>query len=144
MMSEPMRLSQRLERPHVAQLHELYQHEWWTQGRTREDVERMLDGTTYVFGFCTDSDNRLVGFARVLTDGVFKGMIFDVIVASPYRQTGLGARLMNAILEHPVLRTVRHLELYCLPEMMAFYEKWQFSTEVSGVKYMRRIVTSAR
>jgi GNAT superfamily N-acetyltransferase len=144
MMPEPIHLIQRLERAHVAQLHELYQHEWWTQGRTREDVERMLDGTTYVFGFCTASDNRLVGFARVLTDGVFKGIIFDVIVASPYRRTGLGTRLMNAILEHPVLRTVRHLELYCLPGMVPFYEKWQFSTEVSGVKYMRRIATRRR
>ncbi|HVZ23298.1 MAG TPA: GNAT family N-acetyltransferase [Vicinamibacterales bacterium] len=144
MRPESLRLITRLEEAHVAQLLELYQHEWWTRGRTLEDVERMLDGTTYVFALCTAAENRLVGFARVLTDGVFKGIIFDVIVAAPYRHMGLGARLMNAIVEHPVLCTVRHLELYCLPDMVSFYENWQFSTEVSGVTYMRRIVTSAR
>jgi len=143
MIADPLRLITRLDDTHVAQLHQLYQHEWWTRDRTHEDVERILAGTTYVFGFCT-ADNRLVGFARVLTDGVFKAIVFDVIVASEYRRTGVGARLMNAIIEHPVLGTVRHLELYCLPEMVRFYEKWGFSTQVSGVTYMRRIMTSPR
>ena len=128
----------------MSQLHELYQHEWWTKDRTRDEVERILDGTTYVFGVCASADNRLVRFARVLTDSVFKALIFDVIVAEPHRHTEVGARLMNAILEHPLLRAVRHLELYCLPEMMAFYEKWRFSTQVSGVTYMRRVAALTR
>ena len=123
---------------HVDQLHELYQREWWTRGRTRPDVEQMLEYSDYVFGFCAEPGDRLVAFARVLTDRVFKALIFDVIVASPHRGDGLGRRLMDTIVEHPDLRSVRHIELYCVPEMVPFYEKWRFSTDVAGVTYMRR------
>jgi GNAT superfamily N-acetyltransferase len=83
--------------------------------------------------------DRLVTFARVLTDRIFKAIIFDVIVASAHRGDGLGRRLMDKIVEHPDLTSVRHLERYCLPEMVPFYEKWRFSTDVAGASYMRRI-----
>jgi predicted GNAT family N-acyltransferase len=127
-----------LDEAHVGQLHELYQHEWRSRGRTRSDVALMLEHSDHVFGFCAEPDDRLVAFARVLTDRVFKALIFDVIVASAHRGGGLGRRLMDEIVKHPALAPVRHLELYCLPEMVPFYEKWRFSTDVAGVRYMRR------
>ena len=45
---------------------------------------------------------------------------------------------MDAIVNHPTLSAVKHLELYCLPNMVPFYERWGFSTDVSGVSLMRR------
>jgi predicted GNAT family N-acyltransferase len=100
----------------------------------------MLEHSDFVFALCTEPEDRLVGFARVLTDRVFKVLIFDVIVATDRRDEGLGRQLMDRILQHPDLRDVRHMELYCLPEMVPFYEKWGFSTDVSGVCLMRRRV----
>jgi hypothetical protein len=133
-----VRLVTRLEPHHVPQLLELFQQEWWTRGRTHGEVQLMLEATTHLFAYCTVPDDRLVAFARVLTDGIFKAIVFDVIVAVSHRGEGLGAGLMNAIIDHPAIHAVRHLELYCLPDMVPFYEKWRFSTDVSGVLYMRR------
>jgi GNAT superfamily N-acetyltransferase len=127
-----------LEEGQVRELHLLYQGEWWTRGRSPEDVRRMLGGSDYVFGLCANPGGQLAAFARVLTDGVFKALLFDVIVAPGFRDQGLGRRLMDCIIGHPTLGHVRHLELYCLPEMVPFYEKWGFSTDVSGVTFMRR------
>lgn len=123
---------------HARELHALYQREWWTAGRSLENVERMLEQSDLVFGVCSHPDDRLVAFARVVTDTVFKALVLDLIVAHDHRQTGLGRRLMDRICTHPTLATVKHMELYCLPEMVGFYEKWGFSTDVSGVTFMRR------
>ena len=79
------------------------------------------------------------GFARVLTDFIFKAIIFDVIVSKPYRNKGLGNQLMDQILKHPNLQSVKHFELYCLPEMVQYYEKYNFSGDVGGIKLMRLV-----
>ena len=39
---------------------------------------------------------------------------------------------------HPELAAVIHLELFFLPELLPFYEKLGFSTEMGGVRLMRR------
>ena len=123
---------------HIHDLHGLYRGEWWTRGRGLGDVRRMLEHSDFVFGFSDVPGDRLVAFARVLTDRVFKALVFDVIVANEHRGDGLGRRLMERIIRHPDLENVRHMELYCLPDMVGFYEKWGFSTDVSGVSLMRR------
>jgi len=117
-------------------LMELYRHEWWTNQRRDEDVARMLQHTDLVVGVCSD-DGRLVGFTRVLTDRVFKAVIFDVIVARDHRGDGLGKRLIDYVLDHPMVAAVRHVELYCKPEMIPFYEKWGFTAPGDDVNFLR-------
>jgi predicted GNAT family N-acyltransferase len=75
------------------------------------------------------TSSTLVGYARVITDYVFKALIFDVTVDEAYWGNGLGRRLLDALVDHPELRRVKHLELYCLPEMVPFYKKWGFSND---------------
>jgi len=79
-----------------------------------------------------------VAFARVLTDRAFKALILDVIVAEDLRGEGLGRALVERIICHPDLEQVRHLKLYCLPDLVPFYERWGFSTDVSGAVLLRR------
>jgi hypothetical protein len=119
------------------QLYELYQGEWWTQGRKLEDVAQMLQFSDFVFGY-TQEDGNWVAFARVLTDRVFKALVLDVIVARSCRKNGLGRRLLNDISTHPILGKVKHIELYCLPELVPFYEQWGFSCNTGGIVLMRR------
>ena len=133
------RFIDRLDERHVQDLYALYQHEWWTRGRTLDEAKRVVDGSTHIFAVCRRADDRLVAFARVLTDGVFKALIFDVIVAAPCRSHGLGRALMTRIIEHSVIGQVRHLELYCRPELKSYYEQWGFSAELREVNYMRRV-----
>lgn len=121
---------------HVDQLVDMYQGEWWTRGRLRSDVATMLQGSDVVFAY-EDDQGKLCAFARAITDGVFKAMIFDVIVRKDLRGSGLGARIMQDFRAHPVLSGVRHVELYCLPELQAFYGQFGFSSEVSGTSMMR-------
>jgi predicted GNAT family N-acyltransferase len=132
------RYIQSLTEKQVKELCELYQREWWTKGRQLVDVQRMVKHSDVIVGFCEPDTERLIAFARVLTDFVYKALILDVIVHEEYRGTGLGRTLMNTILQHPSLKDVKHVELYCRPEMRSFYQKWGFTDELGELYFMRR------
>jgi GNAT superfamily N-acetyltransferase len=99
----------------------------------------MVERAQVLVGFAEGSPGgRLVAFVRVITDFVYKGLVLDVIVDPAYRGTGLGTRLMDEVVEHPELRDVAHLELYCRPELEPFYERWGFTSDLGVLRFMRR------
>jgi hypothetical protein len=120
----------------IEQLNDLYQREWWTKGRTLEETTRCIRGSQVCIGLVDDS-GALQAFARVLTDFTFKALIFDVIVAHKHRGEGASLTLLTAIRNHHELCSVKHFELYCLPELESLYNKFGFSSEVGGIQLMR-------
>jgi GNAT superfamily N-acetyltransferase len=129
-----MQLTHWLSDRQVDDLVELYQDAWWSVGRVRADVEAMLRGC---LPFALVDDGRLRAFARAITDGVYKALVCDVIVAGDRRGTGLGGRLVEEVLRHPRIARCAHVELYCLPELVPFYERWGFTRELGEVTFMR-------
>jgi GNAT superfamily N-acetyltransferase len=121
----------------VRDLVQMYQNEWWTRGRQEVDVRQMLKHTDLVVAISAVDGGQLVAFARVLTDFVYKAIVFDVIVAPTCRSQGIGRLLLGQIVNHPALLSVKHLELYCLPAVVPFYERWGFSTDLGELRLMR-------
>jgi predicted GNAT family N-acyltransferase len=62
---------------------------------------------------------ELVGYARALTDGVYRALIDDVVVDAPLRGTGVGAALVRHLLER--LEAVEEVFLGCSEEVVPFY-----------------------
>ena len=81
--------------------------------------------------------STLLDYVTIISDFIYKAIIFDVIVSTASRGNGLGQKLMSLVKSHEMLQKVKHFELYCLPEMEAFYSSFGFSTEVGGIKLMR-------
>lgn len=129
-------LRDRIEEAYMADLMALYRQTYWGQERSEEEVRKMLAHTDLVFALV--DGGHLVGFARVLTDTVYKAFVFDVIVDEGRRGQGLVRRLLGAITAHPQLSGVKHFELYCRPDVVELYRKWGFGTELSGQVFMRR------
>ncbi len=121
---------ERLSDQQIVQLHTLCQNEWWTSARTLPDAKRMLGNTNIMLGLCEDHSEKLIAFARVLTEKVYKAFILDVIVDPDYRTKGLGKEIMQMILRYSKLIKVKHFELYCLPELIPFYKKWGFTDDL--------------
>ncbi|WP_210402402.1 GNAT family N-acetyltransferase [Nautilia sp. PV-1] len=109
---------------YIDDLMALYKNEWWSDKRSKDDVIKMLQNTTFVFGIV--KDDKLIAFCRVLSDLVYKALIFDVIVDKNYRGEGVSKILLNEVFNHPKLRNVAGFELYCLEEMKDYYEKLGF------------------
>lgn len=120
----------------MKQVHQLYKEVWWGKERTFEDTVNCVQGSQVCIGIL-DDDDHLIGFTRVISDFIYKAIIFDVIVSKAHRGNGLGKKLMALIKGHKKLQKVKHFELYCLPEMEAFYSSLGFSSDVGGIKLMR-------
>jgi len=128
---------QTLSPPQIEQLHALYQTQWWSQGRSLEDVVAMLQHTSVVVGL-VDEAERLVGFCRVLTDFVFRATIYDVMVLPTWQGQGLGRRLLDEVIRDPRLQRVSAIFLCCEENMVPFYEKWEFRRFEEGPVWMIR------
>ena len=116
------------------QLLTLFQQAPWAKGRTLEDAGEMLRHTDLVL--CAWDGSQLVGFARVLTDFVYRATIWDVIVDQAYQKQGIGAELVQRILHHPRLKKVELVWL--CTRRPGFYEKLGFSSgEQTGMVWSR-------
>ena len=134
-----MRTIEKLESEQIVQLHQFYQKEWWTDKRTLDETQKVVENSQIVIAMI-DENNKLQAFVRVLTDYIFKALVFDVIVAEKYRGQGLGRELMNLVKNHNDLQEVKHFELYCLPEMVGFYEEFGFTDKLENLVFMRKKV----
>jgi predicted GNAT family N-acyltransferase len=131
-----MKIVETLEPHHLPQLHQLYLQQWWSNTRTLQEVEAVLIGSSITLAM-VDNNNNLIAFTRVLTDGIFKALMFDVIVCAEYRGHKIGSQLVEYVKHHQKLSRVKHIELYCLPELQSYYQQFGFVTDVGGMQLMR-------
>ncbi len=134
----PTELRHTMTEDHFGDLLDMYRSTYWAKDRSPEDVRRMLDHTDLIFALVDTDDGRMVGFARVLTDTVYKALIFDVVVSPNRRGEGLAHTLLESIFSHPDLRGVKHFELYCRDDVVELYKKWGFSQDLAGQVFMRK------
>lgn len=126
----------KLDEHHIEQLMDLYKQCWWARDRKIEDVRKMLK-VSIIIGI-TNIENDLIGFTRILTDGVFKALVLDVVVDEKYRNQKLGEQLLKTVVAHPLIKDVRHLDLNCTEEMIPFYQKYGFTEKFDNLYFMRK------
>lgn len=84
---------------------------------------------SYVSVFMYDGD-KLAGFGRAISDGVYQAAVYDIAVTPDYQSKGLGARIIKAILERlPDCNVI----LYASPGKEGFYEKYGFRKMRTGM-----------
>lgn len=112
----------------------LDQHSFWAQGRTRTQLVRMLVGSEAVVSVW--QDGQLVGFGRATSDGVFRAVLWDVVVAEPLQGQGLGRRIVQQLLLSPSLQDVERVYLMTT-NSDGFYRRLGFQEE-HGQKLLLR------
>lgn len=110
----------------IQDLEQLYKQGWWSQDRKLDDIQKMLSHSDLFIGLVDTETQKLIGFARILTDFIYRAVIFDVLIDSFYQKKGLGKKLMEEMITHPELKSVECFLLFCVPEMLPFYEKIGF------------------
>jgi GNAT superfamily N-acetyltransferase len=71
---------------------------YWGQWRTRDIVDRQIDGSWRTVG-CYDTGGAMVGFARAISDGISLAYLADVFVLPAHRGHGLGVALIDFMIE---------------------------------------------
>jgi ribosomal protein S18 acetylase RimI-like enzyme len=84
-------------------------HAFWAQQRTHAQLRRLLAGSTVAVSLW--QGKRLVGFGRASSDGIYRAVLWDVVVAGDLHGQGLGRRVVEALLAAPALRDVERVYL---------------------------------
>ncbi|MBM3238237.1 GNAT family N-acetyltransferase [Candidatus Poribacteria bacterium] len=119
-----MNINYSFERPLAPQdVQRLLKQTSWASNRDIPGIEKMLENSLLTLGVW--DDNRLIGFARVLSDGVYRALIDDVVVDESCREKGIGTEIMKHLLAR--LEQVEEIFLRTGKEMVPFYEKLGFA-----------------
>lgn len=103
---------------------------YWGSARNDELHQRAFANSLCVGAYI---EKKQVGFARAITDYTVFAYIADVIIWPEHRGHGIGKRLVQALIEHPEVKTVSHWSL-STNDAHGLYEKFGFKTDG---RYMR-------
>jgi N-acetylglutamate synthase-like GNAT family acetyltransferase len=91
----------------------------------------MLAGSQAVVSVWNGQD--LVGFGRATSDGVFRAVLWDVVVASDHQGQGVGRGVVEALLAHPRVADAERVYLMTTKGAQ-FYERLGF--RVTGTQQL--------
>ncbi|MBR8839017.1 MAG: GNAT family N-acetyltransferase [Stigonema ocellatum SAG 48.90 = DSM 106950] len=121
-----IRFSDRKSEIHLDQLQELFNlSTFWAKGRSMDDLRVAIANSEPVVTVW--DGEQLIGFARATSDGIYRATIWDVVIHSEYRGTGLGSKLVETVLSHPRMNRVERVYLMTTHQQ-CFYEKIGFQT----------------
>ena len=105
---------------------------YWAKGRSIESVKKSIENSI-CFGLY-DTEEKLLGFARVVTDKVVFSYLMDFFIFEEYQGHGLGTKLVKHIIEHPDLQV--RLWFLATANAHKLYEKFGFSNLDDPDRYM--------
>ncbi|MUL37617.1 GNAT family N-acetyltransferase [Gloeocapsopsis dulcis] len=110
-------------------LHKLFQvAAFWAQDRSLEDLSIAISNSKPVISVW--DGEKLIGFARATSDGVYRATIWDVVIHPDYRGAGLGRKLVESVLSHPHMNRVERVYLMTTHQQ-SFYEQIGFECNSS-------------
>ena len=96
---------------------------FWARSRNMNDLKIAVTNSNPVVTVW-DGD-RLIGFARATSDGIYRAGIWDVVIDPDYQGAGLGRKLVQTVLSHPMVSKVERVYLTTTAKQ-SFYERIGF------------------
>ena len=113
----------------VLKLQRLFQvAAFWAGERRLEDWEVAIANSHPIISAWDDQE--LIGFARATSDGIYRAMVWDVVIHPDYRGQGLGRQLVQTLLAHPHMNRVERIYL-TTTHQQSFYEHIGFVSNSS-------------
>ena len=66
-------------------------------------------------------EQRLIGFARATSDGIYRAAIWDVVIDPEYQGVGLGRKLVETVLSHPLVNKVERVYHHSSAKLLRTY-----------------------
>jgi N-acetylglutamate synthase-like GNAT family acetyltransferase len=117
----------------------LVEESYWSQGRTREQMERAIEHSLCIGIYQGD---RQIGFARVVSDFATFAYLGDVFVLEEFRGRRLSKWLMETIVEYPDLQGLRRW-LLATRDAHGLYEQYGFAPLRFPERWMEKTAPDA-
>jgi GNAT superfamily N-acetyltransferase len=116
----------------VDSIHAFLFRSYWAEGIAKPIVARAIEHSL-CFGLY--HERAQVGFARVITDRTTFAYLCDVYVLEAHRGKGLATWLMECVVSHPDLQSVRRFCLFT-KDAHGLYERFGFTPMLNTDRYM--------
>jgi GNAT superfamily N-acetyltransferase len=119
---QTLQLSEEL--PQAKSFHELYQSVGWKNPFTEQGLIQAISQSWYYLSLYDNQE--LVGFGRILSDGIYQAMICDLMVHPGYQGKGCGTILLHRLLHKCREAGMVKVFLFCAEGKAEFYKKFGF------------------
>lgn len=69
---------------------------------------------------------HLIGFGRIISDGIHHALIVDLIIHPNYQGKGIGSRLLDRLVKKCKENSIRDIQLFAAEDKFEFYERFGF------------------
>jgi GNAT superfamily N-acetyltransferase len=120
----------------------LFETTGWNKAYQAEadELYEAISSSWYVLSAYDDDD--LVGFGRVISDGVLYALVCDLIVKPSYQGQGIGSTLLNKLIARCRTQQIRVVWLFSAKGKSSFYKKFGFAERPSDAPGMQMLPTA--
>ncbi len=114
------------EHPPPDKYFELFETTGWNieYNLTPEELSRVVSKS--YFTVSAYDETRMIGFGRIVSDGILHAMIYEMIIHPDYQGKGIGAEILKQLLSKCKEDNIRDIQLFCAKGKRPFYEKFGF------------------
>ncbi len=114
--------------------HLFLDNSFWAVGRSQRDLRRMLRGSEAAVSAW--QGQRLVGFGRATSDGIYRAVLWDVVVINDLEGQGLGRQIVETLLLAAPVASAEKVYLMTT-NSQGFYERLGFREAISQKLMLR-------
>jgi len=131
-LPEALELDTAIERIPINEIYDFLKTSYWANQRSIEDVEKSMLNSL-CFGLYLN--NKLIGFARVVTDYTILAYLCDVFILPQFQANKYGTLFVREIMNYPKLQTIRRW-LLATKDAHELYRKFGFKELESPLRWM--------
>ena len=109
---------------------------FWAKNRTINDLKKCLANSDVIISVWVG--NEIVGFGRALTDGTYRGVLWDIVIDQNYQGKGFGTLIVKNLLSSKKIKNTKKLYLMTTNKKL-FYSQFDFEEVTSQDLLVREI-----
>ena len=109
---------------------------FWAKNRTINDLKKCLAKSDVVVSLWVGKE--IVGFGRALTDGIYRGVLWDIVIDQNHQGKGFGKLIVNNLLSSKEIKKTKKIYLMTTNKTL-FYSQMDFKEVTSQNLLIREI-----
>ena len=109
---------------------------FWAKKRPINDLKKCLANSDVIVSLWVGDE--IVGFGRALTDGIYRAVLWDIVIDQNYQNRGFGTLIVNNLLASNKIKNTKKLYLMTTNKKI-FYTQFNFKEVTSQNLLIREI-----
>ena len=109
---------------------------FWAKSRNVYDLKKSLANSDVIISVWVG--NEIVGFGRALTDGIYRGVLWDIVIDQNHQGKGFGSLIVKNLLSSKKIKNTKKLYLMTTNKKL-FYSQFDFKEVTSQNLLIREI-----